>query len=90
MKLVIVKHFSSNEKYLFAVPDKESVYASRVVLCDTEHGDQYGLAVCDSFRVDEDDELDVLFKAFKTDKKSLRYIKGSSWMNIWKTEAESV
>lgn len=54
MKLVIVKHENCGQKYLFALPDDEYVYAGDKVIVKTKNGNEsVATCLCDSYKVDE-------------------------------------
>ena len=49
MNLVIIKHENCGQKYLFKVPDKESVYAGDLVLVSNRRGQTQATCLCNSF-----------------------------------------
>ena len=72
-KMVIVKHWQDNGKYLFRVPLSEMLNAGDQVLCDTARGkDQPGTCCCDSFMAD----AEVVCKLFGTQPHALKYVTG--------------
>lgn len=65
MNLVIVKHENCGQKYLFKVPDKESVYAGNLVLVSNRRGQTLATCLCDSFSMEEgSNEYKAILTAF--------------------------
>lgn len=65
MNLVIVKHENCGQKYLFKVPDKESVYAGDLVMVSNKRGKTLATCLCDSFSMKEgSDEYKAILTAF--------------------------
>lgn len=65
MNLVIVKHENCGKKYLFKVPDKESVYAGDLVLVSNRRGQTQATCLCNSFSMEEgSDEYKAILTAF--------------------------
>ena len=65
MNLVIVKHENCGQKYLFKVPDKESVYAGNLVLVSNRRGHTLATCLCDSFSIEDgSNEYKAILTAF--------------------------
>ena len=65
MNLVTVKHENCGQKYLFKVPDKESVYAGDLVVVSNKRGKILATCLCDSFYMREgSDEYKAILTAF--------------------------
>lgn len=65
MNLVIVKHENCSQKYLFKVPDKESVYAGDLVMVSNKRGKVLATCLCDSFSMKEcSDRYKTILTAF--------------------------
>ena len=48
IRLVIVKHENCGQKYLFKVPDGESVYAGDLVVVKNKRGKTLATCLCDA------------------------------------------
>lgn len=57
MKIVIVKHENCGQKFLFKVPESESVRAGDLVLVNTRRGEVFATCMCDSFYIDENTKV---------------------------------
>ena len=93
-KLVIVKHWQDNGKYLFLVPPMVDLKAGNQVICNTSRGnDQPGQCCCDSFEV-ADDMVESICKLFGTQASQLRSVTGQmalirfSGGEVWTNDSE--
>lgn len=65
IRLVIVKHENCGQKYLFKVPDGESVYAGDLVVVKNKRGKTLATCLCDDFSIIKDsDEYKTILCAF--------------------------
>lgn len=65
MKIVIVKHENCGTKYVFEVPDNESVKAGDLVLVENKRGKALATCMCDSFAINCDTpEFNAICKGF--------------------------
>lgn len=65
MKIVIVKHENCGTKYVFEVPENESLKAGDLVLVENKKGKVLATCMCDSFAIKCDTpEFDAIVKGF--------------------------
>lgn len=78
MRLIIVAFPDDNyrTKHLYKLPKNSYVGADALLLCETAHGIEHGLSVCNHFDEDDKEVLEHLCEAFDTSIENLRPIRG--------------
>ena len=90
MEVVIVKHENCGQKYLFALPEKKSLYAGQLVRVRTKKGESLATCLCDSFRLEEGSEVYKSILASFGASEPLAPVIGSYWFDNWEKEKAAI
>lgn len=84
MHVVIIKHGTSNEQYIFSVPEGKTLKEGDCVLVKNTRGETAGVCVCDSFEI-ASSPLNAIMKRYGA-KHPLAPVIGAMTLERWEAD----